>query len=729
MFNGDAPYTEAEERDNKILVNANFKEGTMLLLAARQQYENAFLTTGNYFSATIPNAPPSKAQAWGGIVTHQANKILKKSRPFLHTMREKFGSIALHGIGPQMWPDKYTPIPYFVPMEDVLVPTDTLITLENLTHFCVRRRMTPGQLFRKTIGKGDNIDPGWNVEKVKAILDSLKDLNQNEDHLNWHDNPERMAELWKQNQSYYDSDATPVVQLWDFYFQSDEEKTCWYRAIIQDSDCNLSRSGLADDPLEFVYHKEEPFAESIDELLHVQFGDGNNNPPFMWHSVRSIGFLLFDVVHLMNRLRCQFTQKTHEDLINLYRCLDPVDRSRLDKIYIGLNHGLIPEGLTFVTRQERPETNKDSVEMLMANYKQLMGESGAPYTQDIDNGTRKERTAFEVQALLSQTAKMTGSMLNLAYIQEAFAYQEICRRLTLKDTPDFTAKKFRATCIEQGVPDRWIDASRWEIEPERVLGQGNMQLEQAQAKGLLDIRPLLNPKGQQIVTNEYVFALTHDPKRTEEIAPRDAAPHVSDSVHDSELVFSAFMNGTPVTPKPGTNAIEVVETMLGLMQGVIKGVMQGGGVGTPEQANGLEGVAMYTQAYIDMLAADSSQKERVTAYGKALGKLMNMVKAMAQRQEQAAQQNQGNGQDPEAMAAIQAKMAETQVKLQGKQMSDTQKRESKKMSDQQKFEHQQQAFEAEQQRKNMALLGDVQRQTLMATAEASKANAEVTTEE
>ena len=138
---------------------------------------------------------------------------------------------------------------------------------------------------------------------------------------------------------------------------------------------------------------------------------------------------------------------------------------------------------------------------------------------------------------------------------------------------------------------------------------------------------------------------------------------------------------------------------------------------------------MYTQAYINMLAADSSQKERVTAYGKALGKLMNMVKAMAQRQEQAAQQNQGNGQDPEAMAAIQAKMAETQVKLQGKQMSDTQKRESKKMSDQQKFEHQQQAFEAEQQRKNMALLGDVQRQTLMATAESSKANAEVATEE
>src|ERR1019366_8091586 len=105
--------TDEEERENRIQVNINVKEGTQLLLAARQQYETAFLSTGNFFTVTVPTAPPSKSGKIGGILTTQVNKLLKDSRPFLHTMREKFGSICMHGIGPQMWQDQYTPLHYF----------------------------------------------------------------------------------------------------------------------------------------------------------------------------------------------------------------------------------------------------------------------------------------------------------------------------------------------------------------------------------------------------------------------------------------------------------------------------------------------------------------------------------------------------------------------------------------------------------------------------------------
>ena len=41
-----------------------------------------------------------------------------------------------------------------------------------------------------------------------------------------------------------------------------------------------------------------------------------------------------------------------------------------------------------------------------------------------------------------------------------------------------------------------------------------------------------------------------------------------------------------------------------LIGGVLKGVMSGGGVGTPQQAHGLDGAELYTQAYIEMLASD-----------------------------------------------------------------------------------------------------------------------------
>jgi hypothetical protein len=709
LFNGDPPYTDEEEKENNIQVNVSWKEGTTLLLQARQQYENAFLSTGNYFTVTLPDAPPSKMVKWSGILTSEVNKVLKGSRPFFHTMREKFGSVCLHGIGAQMWEDKYAPIPFYVPPEDLLIPTDTLITLENLTHFAVRRRMTPGKLYRKTFGKGKNVDPGWNMDAVKRILASFKDLNQNQNNWNWYDHPEEMQELWKQNQTWYDSDATPLIKFWDFYFQGDEDRPCWYRVIVADDDSMAGVPDLATDPLQFIYQKDEPEAEMIDGLMHAQIGDGNNKPPFMWHSVRSLGFLLFDVVNMMNRLRCQFTQKVFEDMMLLFRVADPADRSRLDKVYMGLNYGIIPEGLSFVKRDERYDPDKEMIEMLMGNYKQLMGESTTAYTQDIDQGTKKERTAFEVQALLSQTAKLTGSMLNIAYLQEQFAYQEICRRLTCKSSPDFIAKKLRnRITVEHGIPEQWFNSDRWTIEPERVLGQGNMQLEQAQAKGLLDIRPMLNPQGQARVLNEYVFALTHDPKRTELIAPVDASPEPSNTVHDTELVFSAFMNGTPVTPRSGVNAVEVVTTMLTLMEGVVKGVTAGGGVGTPQQAHGLSGAAIYVSFYLRTLSEDPAQKQFIKQASDQLGQIQNEIKAMHQRQDEQAKAAQGNGADPEAAANLQIKQQEAQVKLQARQATD-----------QQKLQHKQQDFEATQKRKNIEALGDVSRDTMTATVKAS----------
>jgi hypothetical protein len=218
-----------------------------------------------------------------------------------------------------------------------------------------------------------------------------------------------------------------------------------------------------------------------------------------------------------------------------------------------------------------------------------------------------------------------------------------------------------------------------------------------------------------------VFALTHDPKLTELIAPIDGAPHVSDTQHDTELVFSSFMSGVAVTPRPGPNAIEVIETMLKLIGGVLQGVMQGGGVGTPEQAHGLDGAELYTQAYIQMLAADPAQKQRVTAYGKQLGKMMNLVKAMHQRQEQAAKAQQGNGHDPEALANLQAKQAETRLKLSSKAASDNLKLQSKKASDSQKLRHSEMQFQSGLRQKNIETLADVRNDSLKATVEAHRA--------
>ncbi len=712
FYNGAPPFSEKEAQENQVNLNCNFGEGPDLLLQGRQQFENAFLSTGNFFSVRLPDAPISKRQTYEGIITEEANRPLKKSLPFLHTQREKWGSVVLHGRGPTMWPDDEDPLPFFVAIPDLLVPTDTSITLDNLNYFAVRRRMKPGQLFRKTFGKGKNIDSGWQIDKVEKILKQYKNQNMSFNNVDPYTQPERWQEVFKQNMVWWDSDVAPTIMFWDFYFTEDNDPTgSWKRGIILDSDCMPSQVSI-EEPLAWVFKPEKTYADKLGHILHVQFSDGNNVPPFMYWSCRGMGLRLYDTAMILNRFRCQSLQKMFEDLVPLFRVTDPSDKARLAAYYVGMAFGVIPDGLNIVTRDQRYTPDPRLMEMAMNGLKQLMGEGSTGYVQDIDDGTNKERTAFEVNALINQDTKLTSSMLNLAYLQESFADEEIVRRLFKPNTHNFLAKRVQAACAERGVPKKWLDSSRMVVEHERVLGSGNSQVEMAQAQALFGIRQSLSPKGQAVVTNKYAFSITHDPALTDEIAPQDGAPHVSDSIHDTELVFGTFMSGGMVTPKSGTNPIEVVETGLKLIGAVVQQINATGGVGTPQQVQGLVGFSQYIGQYMQQLDQDPDNAQRVKQYGDVLGKIMNQVKAFAQRQQEAAKQQNGNGNgmDPEAMVKAQLLAQQGQMKLQQKQQSHNQK-----------MAQTQQKFAAQQQQDKAKTLNQISIETAKATAQ-SRAN-------
>lgn len=710
LFNGFPPYTKAEVAENHIQINVNWGEGADLLLAGREQFETAFLSSDFFFTVNLPDAPTSKQKTYSDIITKKINALMKKSRPFLHTQRSKWGSVALHGPGSVLWEDQWGWKPFFAGVDDLLIPPNTELPLTDLNHFALARRMSRRQLFNKTFGKPDDKrDPGWQMKAVGRVLDDYKDINESRNEYNWADNPEKMVEQWKQTGYQFENAAVPRIPMWDFYYQDDEDpEGRWFRKIILDKYCITGR-GYSENPIEFIYDSKKPFASRIDEIIHIQFSDGNNVPPFMYHSVRSLGQRLYDAVHMLNRMRCQFMQKVLEDMMLLFRAQDPVDRSRLDKIYMGLNYAIIPEGLSFVTRDQRYSPDPRLVEMQMSQLKQLLGEGSNKYTQDIDTGTNKERTAFEVQTLLAQTTRLTSSMLNLAYLQEGYLYEEICRRLTLKKTPDFEARKFQNELMEEGVPVKWIDSARWEIQPVRVLGNGSPQLEQAQAQALLNVRPLLPPPAQAEVLNDYVFSVTHDPKRASRLAPVDAAPQVTDTVHDSELTFGTLMQGVPVSPKAGLNGLEVVATILRLMATKIQQLTQTGNMATQQDIIGLSTAAQYVGQWLQQLSQDKSNAQFVKMASDSLGKMMNAVKGFAQRLQQAKQEQNGNQMDPETMVKLKGQVALTAQKLRSKELSDRQKRAQKNAN-----------FAAEERRKNLKTVGEIHRDTVTSTMEAAR---------
>lgn len=659
LFDGFPPYTQEEQVENKLEVNINFKEATMLGQQARGQFSNAFLKPEHYFNVRLGAAPIHKRDDWGRYITAEINRPMKKSWSYTQLLNEKFAGVVLHGTGAQHWETKYGWEPRFVAIEDLMIPTDTKQSLKELPYFGIRRIYTPGELARKIRGK--NVDPGWNKKAVYQILDQIKFENSNTSAMTWMDSPEKMESLIKQNNAAFEADGAPSIIMWDFFYCDDTAaKPSWRRRMILGNN-----NGVAAMPDQWVYDGGNRSAgRDLHELIHIQFGDLNNKPPFMYHAVRSLGFLLYDVCSMMNRLRCRFTERVFQDLLTLIRVNDPSDRARQNMIAL-YNKGIVEDGVSFVKNEDRPQVNANLVQELQANFRQLMSESASSYTQDIDNGTSREVTATETMARVNQVNAMVGGMLNLAYVQENRAYQEIARRFCIPDSEDRDVKLFQMKCQSHGIPKKWLNPDLWEITPETTLGSGNKTLEIAQAKALMEARPLYEPSAQRKILHIYTEAMS-DSRLAADLVPLEKGPQVSDSVHDAELSFAAMMDGTPVSPREGVNHTEQIETLLVLMGLRIKRIMMTGGMGTPDDVVGFRLVARNIAGQMDMLATDPSMKQKLTAYEKALTKNMNYVKAFHQRQQQAMQeaQAQGGGMDPEAMAKIQSQRALTQSKIQ-----------------------------------------------------------------
>jgi hypothetical protein len=686
LFNGDPPYTESEASENSIETNVNFLEATNIAHDARRQFSNAFLKSGNFFTVSLDGGPVHKRYDWGKIITKEINKRMKRSLAYVECRRSTFAQVVLHGKGPALWEDKFSWCPKAYGIEDVLLPSKTLVSMENLDHFAVFCQYTAGALYRKTHGKV--ADPAWNKPMVEKLLSNIKDKAPGQsDGYNEMLSPEKLQERFKANAGYYDSDAAPTIDCWKFFSRDPESDEGWTLKMVLDKGVEAIKEG----DRKFLYESNRSYGKDISNLIHFQFADGANVAPFRYHSVRSLGFMLYAVCHLQNRLRCRISDAAFEQMLWYFRMQAADDRERLEKV--NLHHlGIIPDGLSFVTGQERFKPDEAFIGMVMGQNRQSMSESSSAFTQNVNDGTVKEMTATETMARVNSMNAMVSGMLVLAYTYETYAYREICRRFCIKDSANSDVMAFRKECSAQGIPDEFLNVERWNVEPERTMGQGNKMLEIAQAEKLLAVKPQLDPDAQREVLHIYVEANTDDPQMAERLVPVQK-PKVNDAVHDAQLASGALMMGLPVAVKQGINHIDYVEASLTTLAQVVQRIDQSGGMATEEQIIGLQNYVQHIEQHIAIIAQDENEKQRVKQYGDILGKLSNEIRAYVQRLQEAMQKQaqQGAGMDPAKQADLQLKAAAGRLDL-----------KNKELKSQQQLAHKDQAFAAEQRRKDQS---------------------------
>ena len=373
-----------------------------------------------------------------------------------------------------------------------------------------------------------------------------------------------------------------------------------------------------------------------------------------------------------------------------------------------MNRGIIDKSVEFVPQAERWQVNAQLIESAMNENRRIVESNTSSYTaqpQDQNQGGSR-KTKFQVMAEINHTTALVQSAFNQAYFYQKDEYKEIARRFFRKNSDDIDVLKFRAACLRKGVPESCLKFEACEIFPTQVMGAGNKTAEMAISEQLMQMRNMFDPEPQREILREVTFNITGDASKAERWVP-DAPVRVTDAVHDAEMSIGTLMAGAHVSLKTGMNHKEYVTTLLGNLQLMIQKNMKAGGMATQKEIEGYQAIAQLITQHLQILAQDKAEKAFVADAQKLLAKLMNEVRAFAQRlQEQMKKQQQAAqaGQNGVEQAKVQGAVQLTKVKLQGKQAETKQKLQQKQAEFQQKMQQEAMEFRADQHRQNLEAL-------------------------
>ena len=352
--------------------------------------------------------------------------------------------------------------------------------------------------------------------------------------------------------------------------------------------------------------------------------------------------------------------------------------------------------MKWVPANERYRMDLNIVLAAMNQSRQVMSESSSSYVMDTDAGQESDReTATKTMARMQQANTMIGNFLVKAYGQVVYVGQEIVRRFLRPNSLDQDVKDFQRMCQRDGIPEEFMTPDAWDTDVERVAGNGNRMLAAAMADRLMMQYNRLDPAGQRIALRIYVEANTDDPDLVGSLVPEQKEQDTPTMVAAYRDV-GALMLGLPAPMERTENQIEYVDTLLKAMTALVQKAAQvSNGVPPQETVIGLGTMGQEIRKRMQLIAQDPAERQRVKQYGDVLGKLMNQVKAFAQRlQEQA--QKRGQQLDPEVMAKLQSMqlLAQTQAKI-------------KEASAQQKMRHKEISFALDQRRKDAESRADI----------------------
>ena len=268
------------------------------------------------------------------------------------------------------------------------------------------------ELYRK-----DKVDPGWNKDMIKTCLKWVsKQMTTGLDSQTAaFYRPEQCEEESKQDAGWYAPDRVPTIDVSDIYAGYREAHGritrlvglgglssingagpgIRLRGVKNQSDGLMACQKRSRKVISFIHPMRIPSRIIGARLPVSRYGDLSAVFPAMHNSVRGLGWIVYSLCHIQNRLKSRFYDTVFEQLLQYFQVSSMDEVGRAMKIELA-NMGFLDESIKMVKAQDRWQPNAQFIELGLGQVMRDIQSNSKAWTQNSDAGNSKtEKTKFQ----------------------------------------------------------------------------------------------------------------------------------------------------------------------------------------------------------------------------------------------------------------------------------------------------------------------------------------------
>lgn len=540
-------------------------------------------------------------------------------------------------------------------ISDTFFPRDTKARESSVEFLFLRDRIRVNKLYQQIEDETVAANSGWDVAQVKdAIVKHwVTKRGPAGDPWDW----DYVVQQIKNNDLYCGYVAGRAINI----------VHCW----VQEYNGTISHKIFLQDDVgdKFLFSRPSRYKNSAECFTIFPYGIGDGT----YYSIRGLGYKIFKLMQVLNRLKCTFVDGTM-----LSSCLltQPAQGEDFENMGISMEGpiAILQPGLNVSPRQI-PNLAQNTLPAIQLFGQNLQNNSGSYQTREL-TPDHVERTATEISLQASKETVLSTAAVKLFMQPKQRVYTEQFRRLINEgyqqsDPGGKEAFQFRIRCMKRGVSMDDLRKVRCMI-PVAPLGNGSPSARILLQQQLLQLAGGMDEVGKMNALRDMVTALAGSDAAGKYVPNQNMVRQPIDA-QIAILENGELLNGTTIPVTQGQNHAVHAAYHIQDMNAAIQSVQQEGI--QPERIYGhLAASLEHTTKHVQILSQDPARKQesaqarkmlqQIGAFAQKIGQSMQAKAEAAQKQAQDGGGQPGEpqgGPDPTIFAKIQQAQVQIQI--------------------------------------------------------------------